>query len=351
MGFGLGLGFHQKIIFAFLVVFLGSSKSTLPIGITSRRSNYYKSIKIVDPSGHGNFRTIQEAIDSVPPYSQGPWNCIYIKPGIYREQIKIPYNKPFIYLKGAGKKKTFVVWDAHDSISTSATFTSDAQYTFAKSITFVNSYNNPAGDGKKRPMKAAVAALINGDKSAFDRCGFLGLQDTLWDANGRHYFTRCTIQGAVDFIFGAGQSIYQDCTISVTGRALNGGIGFITAQARSGQWESNGFVFKECRIVGNGQTYLGRPWRDYARVLFYNTTMSRVVVPQGWDSWLLFGRENRLTFAEYGCHGEGANTTRRVPWLKTLSKRTLTHLTNISFIDDPGWMSMLPLKPLHCRLN
>lgn len=37
----------------------------------------------VDPSGHGNFSTIQSAIDSVPSNNM-KWICIYIKAGIYK---------------------------------------------------------------------------------------------------------------------------------------------------------------------------------------------------------------------------------------------------------------------------
>ena len=55
----------------------------------------------------------------------------------------------------------------------------------------------------------AVAARISGDQSAFRECGFLGYQDTLLDDKGEHYFILCTIEGAVDFIFGNGQSIYE----------------------------------------------------------------------------------------------------------------------------------------------
>lgn len=62
---------------------------------------------------------------------------------------------------------------------------------------------------QKNPRVPAAAARISGDKSFFHRCGFYGLQDTLWDDEGRHYFERCSIQGAVDFIFGAGQSMYE----------------------------------------------------------------------------------------------------------------------------------------------
>jgi pectinesterase len=58
-------------------------------------------------------------------------------------------------------------------------------------------------------MLPAVAAMVSGDKAHFHSVAFLGLQDTLWDDEGRHYYTNCFIQGATDFIFGAGQSLYE----------------------------------------------------------------------------------------------------------------------------------------------
>lgn len=80
--------------------------------------------------------------------------------------------------------------------------------------------------------------------------------------------------------------------ISVTGKALGpGGMGFITAQGRDSLKEMNGFVFKECKVVGDGKTYLGRPWRVYSTVIFYKTEMSNIIVPAGWDSWNYPGRE------------------------------------------------------------
>jgi pectin methylesterase-like acyl-CoA thioesterase len=55
----------------------------------------------------------------------------------------------------------------------------------------------------------AIAATINGDKTAIFNCGFLGYQDTLFDGSGRHYYKNCYIQGEVDFIFGFAQSYYE----------------------------------------------------------------------------------------------------------------------------------------------
>ncbi|KAL7145180.1 hypothetical protein ABFS83_07G063200 [Erythranthe nasuta] len=342
--------FHfQWFISIFIAIFLvfPSGNATLIPGNNNnninRKNKMIACLTIfVDPSGEGNFTRIQDAIDSVPSNNQR-WICIRIKKGVYRERITIPYDKPFISLEGSGKRKTYVVGDAHDSIATSATFTSQADNIIAKSISFMNSYNYPLNNGSHRnPMKTAVAALIEGDKSAFYGCGFFGLQDTLWDVQGRHYFKHCTIQGAVDFIFGAGQSVYERCTIAAVAGALNGAPGYITAQGRTAANETNGFVFKNCNIVGSGKTYLGRPWRSYARVIFYNTLMSNIVVPQGWDPWFCTGHEDALTFDEIGCRGSGSNKSRRVSWSNRLSNYTeLEQLTSISYIDDGDWLSTI----------
>ena len=55
----------------------------------------------------------------------------------------------------------------------------------------------------------APAALLYADKASFYDCGFVGIQDTLTDLQGRHFFYNCYIEGAVDFIWGFGQSLYQ----------------------------------------------------------------------------------------------------------------------------------------------
>ncbi|KAH6757273.1 Pectin lyase-like superfamily protein [Perilla frutescens var. hirtella] len=295
----------------------------------------------VDPSGGGNFTSIQSAIYSVPQFSRN-WTCIRVKQGVYRERVYIPFDRPFIYLAGAGQRKTYVVSDGHDPIDSTSTFTTRAENIIVKGISFNNSYNYPP-IGSNNSMKAAAAAKIEGDKSAFYDCGFFGLQDTLWDFNGRHYFKQCTIEGAVDFIFGSGQSIYEKCVISVVAEALHGGAGYITAQGRGDPKERNGFVFKECNIIGNGKTYLGRPWRKYARVIFYQTSMSDIIVPLGWDAWYnAGGYEGKLTFEEIDCKGLGAKRSGRVKWAnKRLSRRELQRLISLSYVNGGGggWLS------------
>ncbi|WCJ33214.1 Pectin lyase-like superfamily protein [Euphorbia peplus] len=287
---------------------------------------------VVDQSGHGNFSKVQSAIDSVPSYNNH-WVCIYIKAGLYREKVIIPFDKPYIMLKGEGKRRTQIVWDDHQTTDQSPTFQSLADNIVVKRIRFVNSYNFPKN---KNPIVRAVAAVVFGDKTSFYRCGFAGYQDTLWDQRGRHYFKKCTIQGAIDFIFGGGQSIYEDCSIQVVGD------GFITAQGRENPNDESGFVFKRCKIYGFGSAYLGRPWRQYSRVLFYASHFSDVVNPQGWDPWNSVGHESKLALSEYGNYGPGASTANRVRWVKKLNSRDLYKLTSMSFIDSDNWLQEQP---------
>ncbi|KAL9367312.1 hypothetical protein Peur_038511 [Populus x canadensis] len=76
--------------------------------------------------------------------------------------------------------------------------------------------------------------MVTGDKTAFYQCGFAGVQNTLLGDGGRHYFKRCSIQSAVDFIF--------DCSIQALG-------GFIPAQGRTNPNDANGFLFKGCNVI------------------------------------------------------------------------------------------------------
>ncbi|KAL0668388.1 hypothetical protein Bca4012_031092 [Brassica carinata] len=97
----------------------------------------------------------------------------------------------------------------------------------------------------------------------------------------------------------------------------------ITKSIRGGKnktnpYDASGFVFTDSLVLGS-ENFLGRPWRSYARVIFYKTDLTDVVVPQGLDSWHFAGHVSQLTFAEIGCYGSRSNTGRRVSRVKKLS--------------------------------
>jgi len=47
---------------------------------------------------------------------------------------------------------------------------------------------------------------------------------------------------------------------------------------------------------------------------------------------------------EFGCTGVGADTSKRVPWLTKASEKDVLQFTNLTFIDEEGWLSRLPIK-------
>ncbi|CAN1219474.1 Probable pectinesterase 55 [Linum perenne] len=248
--------------------------------------------KLVAKSG-GDFTTVQAAIDSVPPQNN-QWFKIHIKPGTYIEQVTIPLEKPCIFLEGKERKTTVIEFSAHAQTDSSSTFCSSPPDIVVKGITFKNTYEQrfplprAFGNNITTLLVPALAARIYGDKSAFYDCAFIGVQDTLWDAQGRHYYLNCYIEGAIDFIFGNGQSFYENTQINVTGG------GYITAQRRTGSNDPSGFVFYGGQVVGAAtgiQVFLGRAYGPFSRVIFHSTYLNSVIEPLGWNAWRFVGKE------------------------------------------------------------
>ncbi|KAK9289249.1 hypothetical protein L1049_017725 [Liquidambar formosana] len=55
----------------------------------------------------GNYTTIKEAMDGASANSESPYT-VYVKAGIYNENVTIPGNKPNIVFIGDGADKTIV---------------------------------------------------------------------------------------------------------------------------------------------------------------------------------------------------------------------------------------------------
>ncbi len=187
-------------------------------------------------------------------------------------------------------------------------------------------------------MAQALALRADGDRLVFRHCRFLGWQDTILANRGRHYFEDCYIEGHVDFIFGAATAYFNRCDIRVKQD------GYITA-ASTPKEQPFGFVFADCRISGPGgvKTYLGRPWRDFARTIFLRTAMSAAVRPEGWHNWSKPQAERTAFYAEYGSTGPGAGAATRVPWAHLLTAAEAAALTPAQVLGGAdGWN---PLNP------
>ncbi|KAJ8763406.1 hypothetical protein K2173_002289 [Erythroxylum novogranatense] len=282
----------------------------------------------VDQSGNGDYKKIQDAIDSVPS-NNSELVFIWVKPGVYREKITVPADKPFVTLSGAQAVNTIITWSEGGNIHESPTMTVLASDFVGRYLTIQNTY----GSGDK-----AVALRVSGDRAAFYGCRILSYQDTLLDEVGSHYYKNCYIEGATDFICGDANSLFERCQL----HSISGNNGSITAQSRNSPSENTGYVFLGCKITGNGSAFLGRPWGTYSRVVFTYTYLSGVIVPLGWDNWTDGTNQSSVFYAEYKCYGPGADRSKRVKWSQSLSKDEATPFLTKDMIGGKTWLRAPP---------
>jgi pectinesterase len=292
---------------------------------------------IVAADGTGRYKTIREAIDASPQITSdtGRRWTILVKPGIYRELLYVQREKRFTALVGENAEKTILTYDLSERLPgpddkiigtfRTSTLVIDADDFLVENMTIENSA------GARGP---ALALRVDGDRVVFRGCRFLGWQDTILVNRGRHYFEDCHIEGAVDFIFGGATAYFERCLIRVIG------VGFITA-ASTPDHQPFGFVFANSKIVGVNsevKTFLGRPWRDYAKTVFLNCEMSEVVHPAGWDNWKKPQAEKAAFYAEYKSTGAGATPLERAPWSKQLTAEETSALTREKVLAGAdGW--------------
>jgi pectinesterase len=290
---------------------------------------------VVAADGTGQFKTVQEAINAAPQTSSAatPW-VIHVRPGTYHELVYVQREKHFVHLLGEDPLRTTITFELHASMpgrdgKPIGTFHTPTVWIDADDFAVENlTLENAAG-----AVGQALALRVDGDRVRFRNCRFLGWQDTILANRGRQYFSGCTIRGAVDFIFGGATAFFDRCAIDCAGN------GYITAASTPAS-QPFGFVFSGCRISGapGAQTYLGRPWRAYANVIFLDTQMSEVVRPAGWHNWNQPERERTSHFAEFGSSGPGADPSARVAWAKPLTRAEAADVTEDRVLGGPdGW--------------
>ncbi|XP_031406811.1 probable pectinesterase 53 isoform X2 [Punica granatum] len=293
----------------------------------------------VSQDGTGDYKSVKEALDTIPLFNTRRV-IVKIKPGVYWEKISIPRALPFVTFFGDASDPPTITGNDTASVTgsggtplrtfQSATVVVDANYFVAINIRFENTAPHEVGFRGQQ----AVALRVSGNKAAFYNCSFIGSQDTLYDHKGLHYFNHCFIQGSVDFIFGYGRSLYENCYLNSVAKK----VASVTAQKRTESSMASGFSFKNSTVTGTGLIYLGRAWGDYSRVVFSYTFMDKLVLPQGWSDWGKPKRDPRVYYGEYNCRGPGANTTGRVAWARILSDEEAQPFLGTYYIDGDSWL-------------
>ncbi|XP_078447199.1 plant invertase/pectin methylesterase inhibitor superfamily [Wolffia australiana] len=275
---------------------------------------------VVAKDGSSGYRTINDALATLARQRRSPnqRRVIYVKAGIYVENVEIDRTLRNLMFVGDGIDKTTVTGSRSvpDGYTTygSATFGVAGDGFWARDMTF----ENTAGPGKHQ----AVALRVASDLAVFYRCSFRGYQDTLFVHSQRQFYRDCDVYGTIDFVFGNAAAALQNCNIYVR-KPMEHQANMVTAQGRDSEYETTGTVVHSSRVLPSSEfegvkrgfsSFLGRPWKKYARVVVMETELDGLVNGRGWAPWVGDSAPDTVFYGEYMNTGDGANTGGRVRW-------------------------------------
>ncbi|KAJ4179657.1 hypothetical protein NW755_012381 [Fusarium falciforme] len=304
----------------------------------------------VAPSPTGNeFSTVASAVAAIP--NDGEDYTIYIKAGSYNEQLTLTRTSGHITLRGETSfendftQNKVLIWFKL-GYSTSASRNEETPVIFWKNtqnaglslynLNFTNTY----------PQTSSTAALAGdffGTNMAAYGCAFKGFQDTLLVNQGVQVFSNSYIEGSVDFIWGYSKAYFHQCYI-----ASNTPNAYITAQNRKTSSWAGGFIFDTCLVTYTdsygssfGSTSLGRPWSQYALVVYKNSYLDKHISAAGWAVWSSSTPQTSdVLFGEFNNTGPGNWTSSRASFAKELTESEVAPYSLGSFIGSTSWLDM-----------
>lgn len=310
----------------------------------------FKPQIVVAKDGSGQYTTIKDALKHFPKKTNKNDNStvvIYIKAGVYDEQVQVDKTMTHVIMIGDGPTRTRITGKKNFGIQkiktlNTATFSVVGNNFMAKDIGFENTAG-PAG-------QQAVALHVQSDQSIFYNCHMDGYQDTLYTHTHRQFYRDCKISGTVDFIFGNAAAVLQNCRMEVRRPGEKQTSCMVTAQGREKENMPTGYVLQNCTITGakdfyavkdRVKAYLGRPWKDYSRTVVMESQIDDIIVPAGWAEWENSQAHKKCSYMEYKNRGSGSNPGGRVKWpgVKTsLPPQQAARFTSAAFIAGDSWV-------------
>ncbi|MDG4861534.1 pectinesterase family protein [Streptomyces sp. T-3] len=300
------------------------------IGTTSSATSAAATTLTVAKDGSGQYTSVQKAVDAVPAGNTSRV-LIQVKPGTYRETVKVPANKPHVTIQGTGgSRKDTVIVEGHaagmqkpDGSGTygtagSATVAVEADGFQARNLTISNDFD----EAKNQSLSGhqAVALRTAGDKIMLDGIIVGGDQDTLLldtaakDKAGRVYVRKSYVIGNTDFVFGRATAVLDQSVITLKKRWDGSSAGYVTAPSTVGG--GKGFLIANSVVNGDVSArsfYLGRPWHAGGdatldpQTVVRNTELSGAIKAAPWTDMGGFSwKDDR--FAEYANTGAGSGS-------------------------------------------
>ncbi|MPY64797.1 pectinesterase family protein [Streptomyces spongiae] len=283
----------------------------------------------VAKDGSGQYTSVQKAVDAVPA-NNGSRVLIQVKPGTYRETVKVPSNKPHITIQGTGASRKDTVIVFNNAAGTpkpgggtygtggSATVAVEADDFQARNLTITNDFDE--GANQNLSGHQAVALRTAADKVFLDGIIVNGDQDTLLldtaakDKLGRVYVTNSYVTGNVDFIFGRATAVIDRSVITLKKRWDGTSAGYVTAPSTAAN--RKGILINRTTVGGDvaaGSFFLGRNWHAGGdasldpQTTVRDSTLSAAVKSTPWSDMGGFSwKDDR--FAEYKNTGPGSGS-------------------------------------------
>ncbi|WTO36530.1 pectinesterase family protein [Streptomyces achromogenes] len=299
------------------------------LGTTTTTAKAAATTLTVAKDGSGQYTTVQAAVNAVPA-NNASRVVIAVKPGTYRETVKVPSNKPHVTIQGTGasRKDTVIVYnnasgtpkpDGSGTYGTggSATVAVEADDFQARNLSITNDFDEAA---HQDIAQQAVALRTASDKVFLDGVIVSGDQDTLLldtaskDRLGRVYMTNSYVIGNVDFIFGRATAVIDKSVITLKKRWNGTSAGYVTAPSTAAN--RKGILIANSTVSGDVSDrtfYLGRPWHAGGdatldpQTTVRNTSLSAAIKTTPWTDMSGFSwKDDR--FAEYKNTGAGAGS-------------------------------------------
>ncbi|KAG5130698.1 hypothetical protein JHK84_037095 [Glycine max] len=295
---------------------------------------------VVAKDGSGKFKTITAALKHVPEKSDKR-TVIYVKKGVYCENVRVEKTKWNVMIIGDGMNATMVSGSLN-FVDGTPTFSTATFAVFGKNfIARDMGFRNTAGPQKHQ----AVALMTSADQAVYYRCQIDAFQDSLYAHSNRQFYRECNIYGTVDFIFGNSAVVLQNCNIFPR-VPMQGQQNTITAQGKTDPNMNTGISIQSCNIAPFGdlssvKTYLGRPWKNYSTTVFMQSTLGSFIHPNGWLPWVGDSAPDTIFYAEFQNVGPGSSTKNRVKWkgLKTITKKQASMFTVKAFLSGEKWIT------------
>ncbi|MGO4221176.1 pectinesterase family protein [Lysobacter sp. TAF61] len=281
--------------------------------------------------GARTFASVGEAIAAAPMEGRAPFRILVTR-GRWHEKLVV--DRPNIHLVGEDRSGSVLTFDAAAGMKRPdgepwgtwgcASVTVRAPDFRAQRLAIENAFDyvGNLATPKFEPIgpngAQAVALMLDAgaDRCEFDDVDLSGHQDTLFADAGRSLFRSCRISGSVDFVFGGGNALFEDCELHSRFRPGKERQGYVAVPCTPAR-QPHGLTFLRCRLsrdalIPDASVALGRAWRPgrtfadgkygdpdaVGAAAYLSCWMDAHIDPKGWDAMGYTARDGKRVMLE-----------------------------------------------------